>query len=173
MSPRAVRLGPAEGRLVLRTRREGLAAKVGHDLTIEVTRWWAEVTPDLAVTAEVDLSSLVVRSGEGGVVPLTDSDRTEIHATIGRILGDGTARFTSTGSADEGGGNGSVEGTLTLHGVSRPLRLLVRGAQRVTGSVVQSAHGITPYRAFLGALKLRDEVEVELVLSVPFDTLPA
>jgi glycine cleavage system protein P-like pyridoxal-binding family len=33
---------------------------------------------------------------------------------------------------------------------------------RATTAVAQSAHGIKPYSAFLGALKVRDDVEVEI-----------
>ena len=33
------RLGPDSGRVVIKTSRAGLAAKAGHDLTIEFTRW--------------------------------------------------------------------------------------------------------------------------------------
>ena len=36
------RLGPDTGRVVIKTGRAGLAAKAGHDLTIEVTRWSAQ-----------------------------------------------------------------------------------------------------------------------------------
>jgi len=32
-------LGPDQGRIILRTFRDGLAAQAGHDLTIEATRW--------------------------------------------------------------------------------------------------------------------------------------
>jgi len=37
------RLGPGSGRVVIKTSRAGLAARAGHDLTIEVTRWSAQV----------------------------------------------------------------------------------------------------------------------------------
>ena len=44
------RLGPEHGSLVVKTYREGVAAKVGHDLVIEVTRW--EATLDVAAEPE-------------------------------------------------------------------------------------------------------------------------
>jgi len=61
------RLGPDNGRVVLKTSRAGIAAKAGHDLTIEITRWSAQIeVPDEAaggvtaatVSAELDLGSL-------------------------------------------------------------------------------------------------------------------
>ncbi|HEX4089117.1 MAG TPA: YceI family protein [Trebonia sp.] len=45
------RLGPDAGRIVIKTTRAGLAARVGHDLSIDVTRWSADITvPDAAVS---------------------------------------------------------------------------------------------------------------------------
>ena len=38
------RLGPDAGRVVIKTTRAGLAARVGHDLTLDVTRWSADIT---------------------------------------------------------------------------------------------------------------------------------
>ena len=110
------RLGPDAGRVVIKTTRAGLAARVGHDLTLDVTRWSADITvpvgapaettpaetvpaetasaevaPDgdlsaATVTAELDLGSLVVREGTGGARPLSDSDRRDIESTMRKIL---------------------------------------------------------------------------------------
>ncbi|HYX59468.1 MAG TPA: YceI family protein [Streptosporangiaceae bacterium] len=99
------RLGPDTGRVVIKTGRAGLAAKAGHDLTIEVTRWSAQVEVPAesdggqsaaTVSAELDLGSLEVREGTGGAVPLTDRDRREIKKQMGKILGGGTATFASS-----------------------------------------------------------------------------
>src|SRR6516225_8439498 len=97
-------LGPGSGgRLLLKTGRAGLAARAGHDLTIEVTRWSAQVdvpaerdggAAAATVSAELDLGSLEVREGTGGAMPLTDRDRREIKKQMGQILGGGSASFT-------------------------------------------------------------------------------
>jgi polyisoprenoid-binding protein YceI len=168
------RLGPDTGRVVIKTSRAGLAAKAGHDLTIEFTRWSAqvEVPGDDAggvtaakITADLDLGSLEVREGTGGAKPLTDKDRRDIKKTMSGILGDGSASFTSAKIARVGASGGAIEGTLTLNGRTQPLRLQVNapGEDRYRGSatVTQSAFGIKPYTGFFGALKLRDEVAVE------------
>ena len=164
-------LGPGAGRVLVKTGRAGLAAKAGHDLTMEITRWSARVTiPDGGVaaatlTADLDLGSLAVREGTGGAKPLTDRDRRDILNSAARILGaSATASFASTRVLPSPGG-GAIEGTLTLRGITRPVRLQVLcpapGRYRGTAQVRQSDFGITPYSGFFGTLKLRDEVTIE------------
>ena len=173
------RLGPDTGRVVIKTGRAGLAAKAGHDLTIEVTRWSAQVEVPAesdggqsaaTVSAELDLGSLEVREGTGGAMPLTDRDRREIKKQMGGILGSGTATFASSriipsGSVEPPSGGGAIEGTVTLNGKSQPARLQLTdsGSGRYRGSVTlaQTGFGIKPYTGFFGALKLKDEVVVE------------
>jgi polyisoprenoid-binding protein YceI len=165
------RLGPDSGRVVIKTGRAGLAARAGHDLTIEVARWSATVTVPgdgvaaAEVTAELDLGSLAVLEGTGGAKPLSDKDRRDILNTAGKILGRGTARFASSRIIPAASG-GAIEGTLTLNGATRPVRLQLAsrgpGQYRGTATVRQTDHGITPYTGFFGALKLKDEVTVEV-----------
>src|SRR5260370_26331621 len=84
--------GTDRGRIVLPTSRDGVAAQAGHDLTIEVSRWSGDLTlsddlspADLAV--RIDLGSLIVREGTGGLKPLPDRDRREIVVTAQNTLG--------------------------------------------------------------------------------------
>jgi polyisoprenoid-binding protein YceI len=167
-------LGPdSGGRLLLKTGREGLAAKAGHDLTIEVTRWSATVTVPgeddgglaaASVTAELDLGSLAVREGSGGAKPLSDRDRRDIEATMRKILS-GSASYASSQAIPQSAG-GVLEGTLTVNRRSEPVRLQIAspapGRWRASATVRQTAFGITPYSGLFGALKLRDEVAVEV-----------
>ncbi len=159
---------------MIRTSRAGLAARAGHDLMLEVTRWSAriEVPAEDAggvtaakITAELDLGSLEVREGTGGVKPLSDADRRDIKKTMAGILGDATATFASSRIIRFGASGDAIEGTLTIKGKSQPVRLQVTepspGRYRGTATVVQSAFGIKPYTGLFGALKLRDEVTVE------------
>ena len=176
MAPHAGRteLGPAHGRILLRTFREGLAASAGHDLTIEATRWSGEleVGEDLApvsLTVKIDMTALTVREGSGGLKPLTDSDRREIGATARKVLAVSRhpeASFAATSFQPGADGGGVIGGDLTLAGVTRPARLQVAGTggdgYLATVSIVQSSFGITPYRGFFGALKVRDAVDVEI-----------
>jgi polyisoprenoid-binding protein YceI len=168
----AYRLGPESGRLLVHTTRTGLGAKAGHDLTIEVTRWHARATVDPAipanssVTVEVDADSFEVRKGTGGVKPLSDADRAEIHKTLKAILHTAqhpTITFRSK-RVEGSAASFACDGELTIMGVTHPVALQGRMTDgRVVGgaTVVQSRWGIRPYSAFFGALKLSDEVKVD------------
>jgi polyisoprenoid-binding protein YceI len=62
-----------------------------------------------------------------------------------------------------------VEGNLTIRGQAEPVTIRGEIAEdRVRGSatVAQTRWGIKPYSAFLGALKLADEVGVEFDLAL-------
>jgi polyisoprenoid-binding protein YceI len=174
-------LGPDRGRIILRTFREGLAAQAGHDLTIEATRWSGvlevkdESTPsDLDV--RIDLGALVVRDGTGGVKPLSDRDRREIAVTARKVLGVGRhpeATYAAGAFAPAAGGGGQISGTFTVNGTARPLQVRVSetspGHFHAETTVVQSDYGIKPYTGFLGALRVRDAVDVAVDVDLPED----
>ena len=169
VDPGTYQLGPAAGRVAIRTSRAGLAARAGHDLLIEVTRWSARVSVPAdgspSVTADLDMDSLTVREGTGGARPLTSSDRADIEKTMRGILGSGSATFTSNRVIRAPSTGGALEGSIAYRGRTVPVRLQIAepapGRYRGSGPVPQTAFGITPYSGFFGALKLRDEVTVE------------
>jgi polyisoprenoid-binding protein YceI len=170
------RFGSDHDRLVLQTARDGMAAQAGHDLTIEAARWSGELTvgDDLAPVAlevRVDMGALIVRAGSGGLKPLTDRDKREIGATARKLLASDRnpeavfTAATATAFKPDAAGGGIISGTLTLRGTARPLEVTVTqpGPDRyhASGSLLQSAFGIKPYSAFLGTLKVRDEISFE------------
>lgn len=176
------RLGPDRDRITLRTYREGLASTAGHDLRIGVSRWSGELTTGddgipTALDVTIDMHSLTVLGGSGGVKPLTDRDRREIATTARKVLGsDANPQATFSAKSFEPGGaagGGSVTGTFTLRGTAKPLRLEVSetgpGRYHATTSIVQTEYGIKPYTGFFGALKVRNsvDVEVDVDLSAP------
>lgn len=178
VAPGRHRLGPEQGSLLLRTSREGFGSSAGHDLVIEVTRWSGELTvgdeqsaDGLEITA--DLHSLTVRAGTGGVKPLSDRDRREIAVTARKVLGADRhpeATYTASGIKPDGSDGWLIDGTLTLGGRSAPVQLQARGTgpdeYQARGSVAQSRFGIKPYSAFMGALKVRDAVDIEARVSL-------
>jgi polyisoprenoid-binding protein YceI len=172
-------------KLLLRTGRDGLAATAGHDLTIAVTHWSGELTVDedgtpSGLDVTIDLTSLAVREGTGGLKPLTDRDRRDIVSNARKVIGiDRFPQATFGQASFQPGtdGGGTITGTLNLAGQSGPVELQVSRVgedhYHATGSVVQSAFGIKPYSGFFGALKVRDAVdlEIDVDLSQPAGTL--
>jgi polyisoprenoid-binding protein YceI len=172
------RLGPGTGSLHVRTYREGLAAMAGHDLIIDVTRWDATVEvadepAGWAVELNADPGSLEVREGLRGAKPLTDKDRVEIRRNIdAKVLGGRPIRLRASGVRPAGDGDAlTVAGDLELAGTTRPLtaQLRVDAAGAVSGTIplTQSNWGIKPYRGLMGALKVRDEIEVVITAELP------
>ncbi len=169
-------LGTESGSLLVKTYREGVAAKAGHDLVIEVTRWQATVNVPAdpggwAVELSADAGSLEVREGLRGVKPLTDKDRGEIRKNIDEKVLRGqpiTFRSSDVRVLD---GRLVAEGDLTMAGSTRRVsaQLDVDAEGRVTGTIplTQSDWGIKPYRGLMGALKVRDTVEVVLDVGLP------
>jgi polyisoprenoid-binding protein YceI len=166
-------LGPEHGRIVIRTFRDGLASQAGHDLVIELPRWTGELSvADGGIPAgldvRIDLGSMVVRDGTGGIKPLTDRDKREIAVTARKVLGTDRhpeATF-SAGAFEQANGGGVIAGNLNLAGTTRPVRLEINQSgpdrYRATTTVRQTQFGIKPYSAFLGSLKVRDAVDVEI-----------
>lgn len=171
LAPGTQTVGPEQGALRVHTYREGMAQKAGHDLVIDVVEWEAkvEVSPDgtpTAVELQADPGSLGVIEGRRGIKPLTDSDRKEIRSTMDREILRGQPIAFKSSHVGLAGDRLDVDGELTLAGSTRQvgfvLELSVDGHVTATLPVTQSEWGIKPYRAFMGALKVRDQIEVKL-----------
>jgi len=166
------RLGPHNATLEVRTGRTGPAAKAGHDLVLHVTSWEAtlEVCEDPAATRmelAADGGSLRVQHGHGGMQALGDEDKASIHQSIDDdVLRRQDVTFRSTSAQPADGGALRVEGELTIVGETRPIAFDLLGGDdgtlRATAVVTQSTWGVKPYAILFGALKVADDVEVEL-----------
>ena len=175
-------IGPATGALTVHTGRGGFGAVAGHDLVIEVTRWEGTVRVDAdrvgasVVEVVIQATSLEVREGKGGAVPLLAANKSEIAKTIKEVLRTEEhpeIRFRSAAVVRTAGGF-SVGGQLTICGVTRPAELAVAAAldagrprATVTTTVVQSEFGIKPHSAMFGALKVLDPVEIRAEVQLP------
>lgn len=155
-------IGPSNGSLKVKTGKEGAAAKMGHNLTLDVKSWEATIeggdSPSIQLTA--DPSSLEVESGEGGAKPLGDKDKKDIKKTIdNKVLGSSQISFTSNEVTD-----GQAKGDLSIAGsssqVSVPLKV---NGDKISGSIAlnQKDFGIKPFSTMMGALKVTDQVTVE------------
>ncbi len=175
LTPGTHKLGPDSGKLEVRTYRDGIAQKVGHDLMIDVGSWegTVEVGGDgqpTSVTLDADSRSLQVREGAHGVKPLSDKDSADIRKNIDeKVLLGQPISFRST-SVETAGGM-TVRGELTIVGHPRPesFELELADDGRLTGTLplVQSEFGIKPYKAMMGALKVKDAIEIVLDVRLP------
>jgi polyisoprenoid-binding protein YceI len=158
-------VGPEDGILSVRTSRTGAVAKVGHDLLLHVTEWSATLDLDApSLSLDADATSLRVREGTGGMKPLDEDDLSNIETTIDdEVLLRRDINFRST-RVERTDGSLNVEGELTLVGTTRPIAFDLAVGDRVTGVAVvkQTEWGMKPYTALFGALKVADEVRVEI-----------
>jgi hypothetical protein len=168
-------LGPDDGTLSVRTQRTGAAAMAGHNLLMHVTSWKAtiELGDDTTVALDADGSSLRVQEGSGGMQALQDEDKENIRQTIDdEVLMREPISFRSTDVHPAPSGAGlRVDGELTLKGETRPLffdlALTAEGGLEGTAVVKQTDWGMKPYTGLFGALKVVDEVEVQIEATLP------
>jgi hypothetical protein len=164
-------LGPDDGTLSVRTGRTGTVAKAGHDLLIHVKAWSATLDLEAPrVTLDADATSLHVIEGTGGMMALGGDDRANIRQTIDdEVLRRHDIEFRSTAVERTAGGL-AVRGDLTLVGTTRPVAFdlsLTEGRVSGTAVLTQTEWGIKPYSALFGALKVADEVRVEIDAALP------
>lgn len=166
-------LDGSDGELLIRTGVAGRAAQLGHRLTIAMRRWRATVqwAGDQPVSAEltVDVDSLDVVRGDGGLTPLSSPEKILVRGNALRSLN--ARRFprisfaaTTIELTDDGY---RLTGTLTIHGEARPQIVDLRTEDlgdswrlRSETTIRQSAFGIKPYSQLLGSLKVADDVTV-------------
>ena len=175
INPGTYEFGPQNGSMVVRVYREGMAKKAGHDLIIDVKNWKATATiaenpADSTFTGTADVGSFTVREGVGGVKPLSEGDKADIKKNITqKILTSPEISFTSN-SVHQNGDAADVTGEMSIMGRTNPVTVkLVKDGNKVKGnlSVVQSKWGIKPFQAMMGALKVKDQVDIELEATLP------
>lgn len=175
IDPGTYEFGPQNGKMVVKVYREGMAKKAGHDLIIDVSSWKATATiaenpADSSFTASADVGSFNVREGVGGVKPLSEGDKADIKKNITqKILTSPEISFTST-SVQQSGDSATVTGDMRIMGKTNPATVkLTQEGNKVKGtlSVVQSKWGIKPFQAMMGALKVKDQVDIELEANLP------
>jgi polyisoprenoid-binding protein YceI len=156
--------------------KDGLLARLAHDLKLQVERFSIEVDDSTRqIKATFDPSSIRVAcaqvDGRDDPSTLSKGDKKKIYDNVAkdvlRVRKYPEIRFDSTNVVERGEGF-AVEGTLQMHGKSRNVQASVRpdGNRWVTEiRVHQPDFGIKPYTAALGALKVKPDVLVRV--SVP------
>jgi polyisoprenoid-binding protein YceI len=168
-----VHLDQTNGTLTLRTGVTGAAARMGHRLTIVADSWHIDVEESdgqpVAGSLVVDLDSLRVVGGEGGVTPLSGPEKLIVRSNALKTLN--AKRFpTVEFRAEEFTGTDSgyrLHGPLTLHGRTQTIDVDVDVADvdgtLELGARVEVSHkvfGIKPYSMAMGAMKVADLVTV-------------
>jgi len=163
----------SDGELVVHTGVAGRAAKMGHRLTIAMKRWQATVTwsdgEPVAAQLTVEVDSLEVLQGEGGLTPLSGPEKILVRSNALRQLGAG--RFPricfDAGTIGQSRDGYRLTGTLQIRGKSRSQVIALRvddlgDLWRLSSQAVvrQSEFGVKPYSLLMGSLKVADDVTV-------------
>jgi len=159
--------------------KDGLLARLAHDLKLQVERFSIEVDGTThQIKATFDPSSIQVAcaqvDGRDDPSTLSKGDKKKIYDNVTkdvlRTRKYPEIRFDSTRVVERGDGF-AVEGMLQIYGKSRSVQTSVRadGDRWVTEMKLhQPDFGIKPYSAALGALKVKPDVIVRV--SVPRQT---
>ncbi len=175
-----IEVNQSAGDLTLHTGRAGLGSKAGHDLTLRVGRWsghaeLSDTGEGSAIRVVAELSSLEVVRGDGGLKPLTDKDKVSIleNATGTMKAKSHPELVFEAAGLELTEGKSRVTGQVSLAGVTKPQSLdltITREGGTVSvearGELLQTDFGIKPYTGLLGALKVRDMVEIRAQLTL-------
>ncbi len=171
-------------RIVVHAFKKGFFSAFAHDHHFEVTKWHAtaDVPDDEPARASVDVM-LSAGSLRDRQERLSDADRRKVDGqAAGPEVLDAQhhpeIEFRSERFEAERGGTpehvrGTLRGTLTLRGRAVPADVAVEAdrdgkAWRVRGKahVKQTASGIKPYSGFGGGVAVKDDLEIEIVLTL-------
>jgi polyisoprenoid-binding protein YceI len=172
----AYSIDPQQSKIEIQVAKDGFLKAFGHDHLVSATQYSGEVQFDSekveesSVVFTVETASLkVIDPGE------SEKDRNDVQATmLGKEVLDATQypqiKFSSTSvkQAPTGVFKLEVSGTLSLHGASRPLTILVQlqvgndGTLTADAQVplLQSDFGITPYKAVGGTVRVKDKLKL-------------
>jgi polyisoprenoid-binding protein YceI len=158
-----VRYDASTAECLVYTFAEGLLAAVGHDLCLRVTRFSIDVgeAGDAdAIVGTFDAASLrATGSVSPGDARKIERDAAEEVLAASRFP---TIEFRSSRVVRDGD-RARIDGTLLMHGVTRPLAVDAvadADAWRAEVRLDQRDFGIKPFTAMLGALRVRADVRV-------------
>jgi len=156
-----------------------MGAKLAHDLILTATKWNGTLNVDgdnpaaSSANLTIDARSIEIVEAVGGMKSLSDKDRRDIGKNIDeKVLETGKfpeLKFEST-SVSGSEPNFTAAGNMTIKGTTRPVNVALNvNGTTVTGktSISQKDFGIKPFSAMMGAIKLRDDVELELTVELP------
>ena len=154
--------------------REGLLARLGHDLQLSARQFEIRLQDNLVrgrFASDMLRVDGVIHRGRLDQSVLSNAEKTQIEQTVRddilqsgkypQILFEGTVQ-------GQGPGGRRVEGRLHMVGSEQAIAATVHedgGIARAEVVLTPSSWGIAPYRAMAGALRIKDRVQV--VIAVP------
>jgi YceI-like domain len=140
------------------------AASHNHEIAAPISKGEVDASKPFSVWFDVNVATMKVVDADA-----SESDRSGVQQ---RMLGPevlDAAQFREIHFASEsvesiGEARWRVHGQLTLHGQTKPIMLetsLENGHYRGTATVLQTNFGITPIKIAGGAIKVKDEVQIE------------
>jgi len=162
-----------DGNIQVYVYRTGLLSALGHDLRLSMHRFRVEYGEGRVSGRFWPESFRVdgaVEDGELQPDALSESDRSDIHGNITTDVLE-TDRYPEIRFRGEyerrDGGTWRVAGDLEMVGARVPVEMEVRrrdGRFQAGVELSPSRWGIEPYRALMGALKLKDDIRIEFDL---------
>lgn len=167
-----------QSKIQIHVDKDGFLKAFGHDHLVSATQLSGEIQFDAAKVEESSVAFTVESRSLKVIDPgESEKDRNEVQETmLGKDVLDATQfpqiRFSSSSLKSKPGNAGAfdlhVEGTLTLHGTTKPIavpvRLLVGNDGTLTAdaevSLLQSDFGITPYKAAGGTVRVKDKLKL-------------
>ena len=184
-------LNENSGNVYIYTFKEGLLSKLAHDLLIDVTNFKVNVNvPEEGFSSgnldlELQANSLKVicalKEGERQPDTLKEKDIADIERdTAKKVLHPDkypTVNFCSKEILEKpelcyklGEDGYHVKGELSLHGVTKPVEFDIKttNGENLTGMItlLQKDYGIKPFKAMLGTLKIKNEINIGFDLSL-------
>ncbi|HEY4084423.1 MAG TPA: YceI family protein [Bryobacteraceae bacterium] len=156
--PRAIDTGKSV--MKVRVSKAGLLSGLGHEHEISA--------PIASGTVDTKSGQVVLRVHARSLRVLdpgiSDKDREEIQSNMTGVKVLDAERFSEIVFRAAGASPGLMKGDLTLHGQTHPVTVNVReDASHFTGTarLKQSDFGITPVKVAGGAVRVKDEIQIE------------
>lgn len=179
-------LDAGQSEVVVQVFKGGVASSLAHDHVIKATQLSGKISFDAAdvgaSAVSVDVRTQALKADDPNLrkqyklPPMPDSDKEQVETNMKgeeqlEVNKFPAMSFHSKKVTPADGGRITVQGELTLHGVTRPVSfpatVKVEGSTvvgTVTLKLKQSDYGIQPFSAMLGAIKNQDEVILNLKL---------
>jgi len=164
-TPRSTEIDSQKSVMTVRVFKAGLLSAFGHEHEISAPIQRGTLNEaDRSVELVVDARQMQVMDKD-----VSEKDRAEIQETmLGPKVLDSNQfpeiRFHSTTVERAGEGRWTVQGSLTLHGQTRPVKVEVQGQSghyRGTAELKQKDFGIEPVGGGGGTVKTKNELRVE------------